>query len=148
MRRWILLCSCLIGVVGCGRAVPVSGRVTLDGQPLADATVTFIPDKETGGPGGEAKTDASGNFTLHELSTNSAGIRAGKYKVSISATSSDVGDSSKPKDVKDRVPAVYTGPGSTLSFDVPSGGTDKANFELKPVANVGKDDYKIPAMPK
>jgi hypothetical protein len=59
-------------VAGCGKdyeTVPVSGRVTLDGAPLADVGITFVPlaeNKQTPniGPGSLGKTDEEGRFTL------------------------------------------------------------------------------------
>lgn len=58
----------LVAVVGCGDGgpplVPVNGRVTLDGKPLAGKTVKFIPDASTPGQGAGANTDASGNYAL------------------------------------------------------------------------------------
>ena len=56
-------------VVGCGSSHPpltiVTGTVTYDGEPLADATVAIMPD---GGDGtarpADGITDAEGNFTL------------------------------------------------------------------------------------
>ena len=64
---------CLLSMVlacalsGCGggasyELVPVSGRVTLDGQPLANARVSFQParDQSDPGPGASGVTDAEG----------------------------------------------------------------------------------------
>ena len=65
-----LLCVALmVTVVGCGSSHPpltvVTGTVTYDGEPLADATVAVMPD---GGDGtakpADGKTDKNGNFTL------------------------------------------------------------------------------------
>jgi len=65
-----LLCVALmVTVVGCGSSHPpltvVTGTVTYNGKPLADATVAIMPD---GGDGtakpADGKTDADGNFSL------------------------------------------------------------------------------------
>ncbi|MHC2070886.1 hypothetical protein ACYFX5_25730 [Bremerella sp. T1] len=59
---------------------PVSGVVTKDGQPLADATVTFFP--ESGRPS-IGMTDESGRYEL--LFTESVnGAMVGLHKVNIS----------------------------------------------------------------
>ena len=79
----------LVVSVGCSGATgpktePVSGAVTLDGQPLAGATVVFSP---SGGEGKAASgvTDASGNY---KLTTTNAGDGAvlGSYQVAITKT--------------------------------------------------------------
>ena len=71
----------LIVAVGCGSngTVKVEGIVTLDGKPLADATVTF---HSADGKGRTAigTTDAQGNYSLQSYSAND-GIVPGDYKV-------------------------------------------------------------------
>jgi hypothetical protein len=65
-----LFCVALmVTIVGCGESHPptsiVTGTVTYDGKPLADATVAIMP---SGGDGAaknaEGDTDAEGKFTL------------------------------------------------------------------------------------
>ena len=65
-----LFCVALmVTIVGCGVSHPpltvVTGTVTYDGEPLADATIAIMP---SGGDGitkpADGKTDAEGNFTL------------------------------------------------------------------------------------
>lgn len=73
---------------GCGDGVtlvPVSGVATLDGKPLAEANLSFIP--MPGNPistSGTERTGPDGNFkmTYH----GRAGLAPGKYKVSVSKT--------------------------------------------------------------
>jgi len=75
-------------VFGCGDGptlVPVSGKVTLDGQPLEGATLSFMP--EPGNPVSTAGSDVTGpqgNFTM--TYNGRAGLTPGKYKVMISKT--------------------------------------------------------------
>lgn len=55
----------LLAAAGCGgglELIPVTGTVTLDDQPLADAAVVFTP--VGGGPAASATTDAQGRFQL------------------------------------------------------------------------------------
>ena len=85
MLRWILLISFLpiLGLAsGCGGdhgLAPVSGRVTLDGTPLADAAVLF--QAEGGGVPATGVTDKEGNF---EMSTGELkGVAIGKNSVSV-----------------------------------------------------------------
>jgi hypothetical protein len=77
----------IAGVVGCQpqgateRTYPVTGTVTLNNQPLADATVTFHPI--SGGKVAVGKTDASGKFTLTTAGTGQSGAIPGRYKVTV-----------------------------------------------------------------
>mgnify|MGYP000341931140 CR=1 FL=1 len=61
-------CLCLV-LAGCGGDTieksptsPVSGKVTLDGEPLVNVTVTFVPSG--GGKIATGKTDSDGMYTL------------------------------------------------------------------------------------
>lgn len=79
-------CAALLAsaaVVGCGgsglKLVPVSGEVTLDGQPVADAAVVFTPLQ--GGPPASATTDAQGRYQL--ATNNQPGAVPGEHRVTI-----------------------------------------------------------------
>lgn len=68
---------------GCGQSgpsmAPAKGRVTLDGQPVSDAAVAFMP--VGGGPMAVGKTNAQGVFVLE--TTNKTGAVVGEHTVSI-----------------------------------------------------------------
>jgi hypothetical protein len=65
---------------GCGeRRVPVEGEVTLNGQPVARATVTFT--SEDGSKVFSGLTDESGKFTLSGPA--GPGAAPGSYKVTV-----------------------------------------------------------------
>jgi hypothetical protein len=69
-------------IVGCGRSnrpVSASGIVTLDGRPLANASVMFSPTHD--GPSAAGATNADGEFQL--ATTNDAGALRGEYRVSV-----------------------------------------------------------------
>ena len=73
----------LIAATGCSRGsgtVPVSGVIKLDDRPLANASVTFIPQNSEGGREAFGFTNAEGVF---HLATNKVadGALPGKYKV-------------------------------------------------------------------
>ena len=85
----------LVSLLGCGSKGPkvyrVEGIVTLDGTPVADANVSFVP-KQAGAPddltgpllaGGA--TDAAGKYTLttNRGSAIGGGTTVGEYQVSI-----------------------------------------------------------------
>ena len=124
--------------------VPVSGTVLMDGNPLADATVTFLPEAATDafrGPMG--RTDAAGKF---ELSSDvgggkqAKGAAVGKYKVVVSkfikADGTPFPPDSKeaPMNVgaRESIPMQYTSPTeSPFVRDVPQGGGTMDPLELK-----------------
>jgi hypothetical protein len=144
-----LLLLGLIILAGCGNNtgyVSVSGQVTLDGQPLANAIVTFQPmansKGETAGVGSFGKTDAQGKFTLEAMTPSpQSGAAVGRHRVRIGTaggaplnTESDSAAPSKskgerPRIPSDRIPSRYNTE-STLTFDVPAGGTREAYFKL------------------
>ncbi len=82
MRRACLL-TLLIAIAGCGTDGPqlaeVSGVVTVDGKPVPNAVVTFIP---TGGSTSYGKTDAQGKYTLMFTDTK-YGAMIGKHSVEL-----------------------------------------------------------------
>lgn len=77
----ILTCSLLALVtVGCDSGPPVglvTGTVTMDGEPLENAQVSFVP--QGGGATATATTDANGNYELYRL--DGPGAVVGTYKV-------------------------------------------------------------------
>jgi hypothetical protein len=123
----------LAGCSGGRKAVPVSGRVTLDGQPVADVYVSFQPvaatDINADAMGSTGITDQEGKFTLSLSDTQAPGALAGKHAVRLSdkraSSSSDGGPSSAPKP---RFPTRYAD--GSLSFEVPPDGTSQADFKL------------------
>ncbi|HEY1188199.1 MAG TPA: hypothetical protein VGE74_11110 [Gemmata sp.] len=129
MRTWFVavLVGALVTAAGCGGAsgpkkMDVSGSVQLDGQPLAEGDIVFIPeDKTAGAEGGKIK---DGKYKMQ--------AREGKNKVEITATRVVPGKKG-PMGTEDLlesiVPEKYNTK-STLSADVGSGKTEH-NFDLK-----------------
>ncbi|MFO0903289.1 MAG: hypothetical protein U0939_09835 [Pirellulales bacterium] len=141
-------CSVLVVLfcVGCSdgtgvKTVRVSGVVKLDGQPLADAEVHFVGPKHAG----FGKTDAEGKFKLvtgaepgenkvffrkesdDKFSKPEEGLDAGQAAAAAAAQR----NSNPAASAKKGIPAEYTSSGTTkLTFTVPEGGSDSANFEL------------------
>lgn len=82
--RLILLFAAL-AVAGCGGGpVPVRGRVTLDGTPVAGAAVVFLPAGPRGHPA-SGQTDASGVFRLTTFKKEDGAVR-GEYIVVVTKT--------------------------------------------------------------
>jgi len=123
----------VLAAVGCGGSTGrVSGVVTLDGQPLEGATVSFTPASGDGGGvgGSTGKTDAQGRYSLRTVAGDSPGAAVGKHRVSISLFKPNPNNPDQAG--TDVVPARFSDPTKTeLTFDVPSGGTDKADFRLE-----------------
>lgn len=75
------ICSfVMLAAVGCDSGPPtgeVTGTVTLDGEPLDNALVTFVP--QGGGQSAMGKTDDSGKYTLHRRGEE--GALVGSHKV-------------------------------------------------------------------
>jgi len=75
-KRSLFLGALLLAVsAGCGgpKVVPVSGRVTLDGNPLAGARISFEPVKGTVDELSIATTDADGRYQLKNFSSDRMG---------------------------------------------------------------------------
>lgn len=122
--------------------MPASGTVTMGDEPLDDAVVTFRPDGQGEGYTAQGRTDAEGHY---ELSTRydgklNAGVPAGKYKVYMSRLVAPDGTAIIPDPdtppanlgARESVPLPYSIPDqSPLKADVPQGGGDSFDFQLK-----------------
>lgn len=85
---WALAAGLLI-VAGCGVSlVPVSGKVTLNGEPVANLQVLFEPQDSSRGAAGMGFTKADGSFELHYPGSQK-GAPAGDYIVRITPTETD-----------------------------------------------------------
>jgi hypothetical protein len=125
---------------GPGDIVDVSGRVTINGNPVEKVGVVFQPIKTDGnnnpGTGSWGVTDKDGRYTLKLQSKDQkAGAVVGKHKVMFENykepddPSDDRPNKIRPKPAVAIPPDFYFHP--KFEFDVPSSGTDKADFDLK-----------------
>lgn len=132
---WLMLAACS----GCNRSpftlAPVSGTVLLDGRPLAGGVINFQPiaagEGGKGGPGSTSRTDAEGRYWLTTV-RGQRGAVVGKHRVKIysfSPESPPIADDA-PAPQRELVPARYNYR-SDVTFDVPAGGTDTADFSIK-----------------
>ena len=128
-----------IGLAGCPgpssrpevELVPVDGTVTMDGKPLAGASVMFGEGAAVG------ETDANGHYELAR--GNQKGCPVGDFQVVVEKWVMDDGSPYKsaemsPKDAgaKQEIPAKYSDMNATeLKATVPVGG-GTIDFELKP----------------
>ena len=90
---------------GCGGKglKPVVGVVKLDGKPLTNATVTFVPEGGEG-PAAHAVTSADGRFILD--THGGKGAKPGKYKVMVFKIDESAPKSAGPP--PSLVPPTYT----------------------------------------
>jgi hypothetical protein len=129
---------CLVALCGCGQGgkdlAPVSGTVTLDGEPLADGVIIFQPIADDSNPnpgaGSTARTDSEGKFSLETINRKPGAI-VGTHKVKVYSYSPETPVTSDTDDgrVQERVPKKYNYT-TILTFDVLPEGTDEANFNL------------------
>lgn len=113
----------------------MTGKVTLDGEPLEGATVRYVPTDESG-HFAVGFTNASGEYELKLSATEDAtGAVPGNYNVAITCFVDAEGnpeDPSVPSEVPGMqvVPLNYTNPEtSKLEATVPPGGGSK-DFDL------------------
>lgn len=129
-------------MAGCGpsadlpEVVPVSGTVTLDGEPLSGATVVFIPTGSTAGRAAQGGTDATGRYELS--SGEQKGAPAGEFKVVVQKWVMPDGSDFKGGEMspleagaQEKLPARYSSEEATeLKATVPGGG-GTIDFDLK-----------------
>jgi hypothetical protein len=143
-RRFMLpLAGLLVALAaaGCGKAkpatAPVTGRVLLDGKPVAGAAVMFEPVE--GGVPARGGTGADGGFTLSTFGRDD-GALVGRHRVSVSkfvtegVAANELGLEAAPGppglQPKAALPARYAAPKTSgLEATVEPGGT-KVEFAL------------------
>jgi hypothetical protein len=132
----VLALACLTGCSS-GDGLPreaVSGKVTLDGKPLASGSIRFSPVG-----GGDAKNPAlSGGATIMDGAYDiprESGLTPNKYSVAITsaeggaaaAANEPPGPAQKP--AKEAIPEKYN-KASVLDAEVTPGGANTFNFDL------------------
>jgi hypothetical protein len=86
--RWLGGCAVVAAVtLGCGKPAgvafaPVTGRVVVNGQPLAEGTIHFFPDESQGtkGPMSTGVLQSDGSYALHGPGQN-VGAMVGNHRV-------------------------------------------------------------------
>lgn len=107
--------------------VPVSGVLTLDGQPVEGATVMFVPAKGGLYAGGAAagKTDGKGKYTLTTFKPGDGAV-PGTYTVVITLNVTD-----ERGEVKSLLPKRYADPRTSgLTVEVAKQGPNEFYFDL------------------
>jgi hypothetical protein len=127
----------ILMLIGCGGVSreTVSGKVTLDGAPLPgaklllvakDAPRTAAADPSVTGPF-LGVTNDQGEFELGPIGQEGGGVPAGAYTLTITTAWLDGGDEMSVTPPQKVPPPHSTG----VDFELPDGGTDAANFDLK-----------------
>jgi hypothetical protein len=129
----VALAGCDSGPENIGK---VSGKVTLDGQPLPDAIVQFTTKDKTSTSAGT--TDTNGNYTLYYVA-DIQGAEIGEHTVSITTFKSGdpSGDPPIPR-VPEKVPAKYNMK-TELTATVKAG-RNSQDFELKSDGSIIEPD--------
>ena len=140
-----LMTLILPGCSSTNKPVEVEGIVLLDNEPVAEATVLFIPEGNSGQPA-HGMTDENGKFQLTTFKEND-GAFPGSYKVTVTKSvappqppEADPGDAQsvvahfkaikQQKKVKSPLPAMYANAQATpFHYTVPVEG--KVTLELK-----------------
>ena len=135
--RWSWLVAVTMAAAGCGGAssdgLPreaISGRVTLDGQPLPTGTITFVPIGFEGPPVGAPVEGGSYSISRRE------GPIPGAYRVSVYSrrlTGKSYPDPDDPtamiQESFEGIPPKYNLK-SDLKAEVAKGGDNRFNFDL------------------
>jgi hypothetical protein len=146
-----LVVSLTTGCGGTGNLAPVSGQVKVDGKPYPNAYVTFQPRGTKGnanpGRGSVGITDNDGRYTL-KYDDGRPGAIIGTHIIRITSmqpsddpsrfkvTDAGSSDGDDPDGVlarrglKPEVIPLDWNSDSTREFEVKSGGTDKADFDI------------------
>lgn len=155
MVKGVAFAWCALFLAGCSgttssgpKTVPVSGTVTLNGKPLADAEVRFICDGfasfgQTGDDGYfelvQGAVPGENTVTVSKIEGGEGielnpdeGMDAGQLEAMQMGAEGDPSSSSITADLPQQlIPAEYSDPAkSKLTYPVPEGGTTSADLRL------------------
>ena len=127
-----LLAVALLSISGCGgpgySLEPVSGIVTLKGEPLANASVIFTPATGQSGPSSYGSTDDQGHYQLATLDLDKTGAVLGTHRVTITTAKAADPNDERSSISKELVPRKYRD--GSFQMEVIAGGTTEANVEV------------------
>ena len=135
----------VLNMSGCSdgrlKTEPVSGVITLDGAPLADATVSFHPKESGAGAAGFARTNEKGEYLLQTIQGNpDAGTLPGEYSVTIAKyigiptgrkLTNDYGEVSDELNNVLVFPEIYVHPNKTPFSATVVKGKNRFDFDVK-----------------
>ncbi len=147
MFRVYVCLGILTASVGCGgslpakplpKTVPAAGLITLSGQPLSFATVTFVPKGQTNGIESVGVTDEKGQYSLKQV-RGEDGVPPGDYTVVINRYVKTDGtpvrlDGSEPPanlGAVESLPPQYSNPTESILLAKVTDAGGEFKFELK-----------------
>ena len=150
------LAACAVAMTGCpggGEVLDtdyVEGLVTLDGEPVPGATVTFRPVVEGQGVSATGITDASGVYKLTAVGTGEAtaeagaGTLAGEYYVGVLKATIETALSAEEAEQRgeEYVP-TQPGQGEGITHVVPEKYNNPRESGLKVTVQAGKNNIPI-----
>lgn len=123
---------------GCGGSGlgthPVSGTVTIDGQPATDMRVDFHP-VDPANQMASGTLDSGGKYSLFTGQTGAPGAMAGRYKVVLTPTMTDTSymdgpAAGPPREQAGGVPAEYTSVDTTPEEVEVRAGNNTINIDI------------------
>ena len=132
-----LLVLASVLAAGCGPGYPIvtaSGTITLDGEPLTNATIITQPigskENTTPGPGSIAETDENGFFELAFQHEDRMGAVPGKSRIKIVENGTKRASADDTAEVvRSTVPLDYQE--GKAEYEIPAEGTDAMDFALE-----------------
>ena len=125
--RFAIGAACaLLMLIGCGPASDmgyVTGVVTLDGEPVGNATIAFLP---TVGRSSTGFTNADGEYELAQT-RDRMGAAIGTHKVTVAQEALDVQEGVK----RVKLPKKYGDKDKTDLTKTVEGGSNEINIKLK-----------------
>ena len=127
-----IACTFAFLLTGCGGdGVRVSGRVTFDGNPIPEGTITFIAPEDASHQGQVQAAIVNGDFVIE----SSQSLRPGTYQVAVRATRSagqvppEPGSTETVERIEQYIPVNFNSR-TELSAEIPAD-VDALLFELK-----------------
>ncbi|MBQ7813865.1 MAG: carboxypeptidase regulatory-like domain-containing protein [Thermoguttaceae bacterium] len=133
--------SMLAVLPACSKAIKtegVTGVITYNGEPLANATVKFVPTDSTGSQS-YGKTNEKGEYKLQTLlGAADAGTTPGEYKVTVDCVQNvptgnmiqENGAEIEEMDVESVIPKTYSNPETSGLTATVAPGDNTINFDL------------------
>ncbi|GIW94117.1 MAG: hypothetical protein KatS3mg110_2158 [Pirellulaceae bacterium] len=137
-------------LAGCNRQTgpkvyPVSGQVTMNGQPVTDVVVNFMPVDNDPAKMASGQVDSSGNYQLRSGSQGSPGAQPGRYKVYLTPVAPVPTEGQSYGGQNPAAGGQSAGPptaGSNLPQPWLSAATTPLEVEVKPESNTINIDVK------
>jgi hypothetical protein len=140
--RFLLISAVGLALGGCSGegAGRVTGSVTLDDRPLADAEVQFLPQKDRSLGAARGKTDSNGKFEILVGGKTGQKLKPGKYVVLVTKyvdkkgqplSAEESANQQAGGNVRNLVPERYSEPDTSEQYaEIKPGTNDLPPFKL------------------